>query len=81
MTNDFLSDLKNIVSQLDGETWRSSQPRYAPKNAASLMTPGGLLTPEQASTGDNVIAEDDQVGLQILFYLIILKSVHLDISK
>ena len=29
------------------------------------MTPGGLLTPEQASSVDNVIAEDDQVSLQI----------------
>lgn len=50
---------------LDGETWRSSQPRYtAPKHAASLMTPGGLLTPEQASSGDshNVIPEDDQTS-------------------
>ena len=31
--------------QLDGEGWRSSVPKYAPKNAATLMTPG-LLTPE-----------------------------------
>ena len=62
-----LSSLTFFLSfaQLDGESWRSSQPRYAPKNAASLMTPGGLLTPEQASSADNVIAEDDQVSLQI----------------
>ena len=33
--------------QLDGESWRSSVPKY-PKNAASLMTPG-LLTPEPVS--------------------------------
>ena len=71
MTIDCLSDITNIISQLDGETWRSSQPRYTPKHAASLMTPGGLLTPEQASTGDSVIAEEDQVGLQLLFYLIL----------
>jgi len=30
---------------LDGENWRSSVPRYAPKTAATLLTPG-LLTPE-----------------------------------
>ena len=28
-------------------------PKYIPKNAASLMTPG-LLTPEPASSGDNL---------------------------
>jgi len=30
---------------LDGEGWRSSVPRYAPKTAATLLTPG-LLTPQ-----------------------------------
>jgi len=34
---------------LDGENWRSSVPRYAPKTAATLLTPG-LLTPEQVSS-------------------------------
>jgi len=38
---------------LDGENWRNSMPKYIPKNAASLMTPG-LLTPEPASNGDNL---------------------------
>jgi len=38
---------------LDGENWRSSVPRYAPKNAATLLTPG-LLTPEPVtSPGEN----------------------------
>lgn len=75
-----------MISQLDGETWRSSQPRYtAPKHAASLMTPGGLLTPEQASSGDshNVIAEEDQVGLQIILFLcsIVTFSLYSDFPK
>lgn len=34
---------------LDGENWRSSVPRYAPKNAATLLTPG-LLTPEPVTS-------------------------------
>merc|ERR1719193_1109491 len=37
---------------LDGEGWRSSVPRYAPKTAATLLTPG-LLTPQPVvSTGE-----------------------------
>jgi len=37
---------------LDGEGWRSSVPRYVPKTAATLLTPG-LLTPQPvASTGE-----------------------------
>ena len=48
-----------IIFQLDGEGWRSSQPKYAPKNAASMMTPGGLLTPEPASSAT---AEEEKVG-------------------
>merc|ERR1719323_737548 len=39
---------------LDGEGWRSSMPKYAPKNAATLMTPGGLLTPELATNNEDV---------------------------
>jgi len=36
----------------DGEGWRSSVPRYAPKTAATLLTPG-LLTPQPVvSTGE-----------------------------
>jgi len=34
---------------LDGENWRSSVPRYAPKTAATLLTPG-LLTPEPVTS-------------------------------
>ena len=29
-------------------------PKYAPKNAATLMTPGGLLTPELATNNEDV---------------------------
>jgi len=47
---------------LDGESWRSSVPKY-PKNAASLMTPG-LLTPEPVSneTTNNESTSTDQVS-------------------
>lgn len=47
---------------LDGESWRSSVPKY-PKNAASLMTPG-LLTPEPVSneTPNNESTSTDQVS-------------------
>jgi len=47
---------------LDGESWRSSVPKY-PKNAASLMTPG-LLTPEPVTneTTNNESASTDQVS-------------------
>jgi len=47
---------------LDGESWRSSVPKY-PKNAASLMTPG-LLTPEPVTneTTNNEAASTDQVS-------------------
>jgi len=37
---------------LDGEGWRNSVPRYAPKTAATLLTPG-LLTPQPVlATGE-----------------------------
>ena len=39
---------KIFLLQLDGEEWRSSVGRLAPRSAASLMTPG-LLTPEALS--------------------------------
>ena len=45
--------------QLDGESWRSSVPKYAPKHAASLVTPG-LLTPEPAAA----VLEADRVQVR-----------------
>ena len=45
--------------QLDGESWRSSVPKYAPKHAASLVTPG-LLTPEPAAA----VQEADRVQVR-----------------
>eukprot|EP00092_Neocalanus_flemingeri_P089282 GFUD01112967.1.p1 GENE.GFUD01112967.1~~GFUD01112967.1.p1 ORF type:complete len:601 (+),score=193.90 GFUD01112967.1:82-1884(+) len=50
-TYSILLDTLGIDSRvvLDGENWRSSVPRYAPKTAATLLTPG-LLTPEPVTS-------------------------------
>ena len=53
-----MSQLSPLL-QLDGESWRSSVPKYAPKHAASLVTPG-LLTPEPAAA----VLEADQVQVR-----------------
>jgi len=44
---------------LDGESWRSSVPRYAPKNAATLLTPG-LLTPQPVTSAVEKQEETNQ---------------------